>query len=390
MGERIKATTKGPESKSTPVSKKKKSDFYQKSSPVDHILFLQRTIGNRAVQGLFKSGAIQTSPDDPIPSPPLQLPISPEESELPEREAPALTLVPSPPVPEQPQTPTQCPNLAAQQRALRESSVAHRVEAQMRRDIMRESQRASRHPQHRSTRALARQADAAVRSEFGSLLPSGRNFVSPSSLSIVSPDELARRHIPNEARARGSIVGVAFSVSSDLLRDLCITRPTHRQLTGEEAHPLVSEVASPLLDRLGIDFIREYTLSKVAGYTRHSRDEEEGNWRRHTVVLSEHRFMGHTLVHEAMHYYVNDTYYTTAGAHALSEELTEGGAELLARHVIHRHLSDNPAFRINYSTYEDEFQYVNTHLLRRGGLAGFALAYFQGRVDLLGLQPTTT
>ena len=29
------------------------------SSPVDHISFLQRTIGNQAVQGLFKSGIIQ-------------------------------------------------------------------------------------------------------------------------------------------------------------------------------------------------------------------------------------------------------------------------------------------------------------------------------------------
>ena len=61
MSEIAKATTKKPETKSSNmVSKAQKSDFSQSiSSPVDHILFLQRTIGNQAVQRLFESGHIQ-------------------------------------------------------------------------------------------------------------------------------------------------------------------------------------------------------------------------------------------------------------------------------------------------------------------------------------------
>lgn len=44
------------------VAKAQQTDFSQSiSSPVDQILFLQRTIGNRAVQRLFKSGVIQAN-----------------------------------------------------------------------------------------------------------------------------------------------------------------------------------------------------------------------------------------------------------------------------------------------------------------------------------------
>ena len=43
------------------LSKARKSDsFHSKNSPLDHILFLQRTIGNQAVERLFRSGVIQT------------------------------------------------------------------------------------------------------------------------------------------------------------------------------------------------------------------------------------------------------------------------------------------------------------------------------------------
>jgi len=61
MSERAKATTQIPETKrENAVSKIRKTDFSQPTnSPVDHILYLQRTIGNRAVQRLFHSGVIQ-------------------------------------------------------------------------------------------------------------------------------------------------------------------------------------------------------------------------------------------------------------------------------------------------------------------------------------------
>ena len=61
MSERVKVTSKIPESKrDNSVSQTRKTDFSQSlRSPVDHILHLQRTIGNQAVQKLFKSGVIQ-------------------------------------------------------------------------------------------------------------------------------------------------------------------------------------------------------------------------------------------------------------------------------------------------------------------------------------------
>jgi len=61
MGERTKLTAKTPEAKkNNQVFPTRKSDFSQPTgSPYDHILFLQRTIGNQAVQRLFKSGVIQ-------------------------------------------------------------------------------------------------------------------------------------------------------------------------------------------------------------------------------------------------------------------------------------------------------------------------------------------
>lgn len=61
MHARAKITAKKPESKSNnPVSYTKASNLSQSmNSPVDHILHIQRTIGNQAVQRLFKSGVIQ-------------------------------------------------------------------------------------------------------------------------------------------------------------------------------------------------------------------------------------------------------------------------------------------------------------------------------------------
>lgn len=61
MSKTGKITTKTPESKrDNSVSQTRKTDFSQSlRSPVDHILHLQRTIGNQAVQRLFRSGVIQ-------------------------------------------------------------------------------------------------------------------------------------------------------------------------------------------------------------------------------------------------------------------------------------------------------------------------------------------
>ncbi|MFN3533023.1 MAG: hypothetical protein ACK41Q_11000 [Candidatus Brocadia sp.] len=61
MQTRAKITAKIPEAKrENSFSQRRRNDFSQSiSSPIDHVLFLQRTIGNQEVQRLFKSGVIQ-------------------------------------------------------------------------------------------------------------------------------------------------------------------------------------------------------------------------------------------------------------------------------------------------------------------------------------------
>ncbi len=60
MTERITVNSKKPVSiKENLISHKRKTDFRSNSSLVNRILYLQRTIGNQAVQRLIKSGALQ-------------------------------------------------------------------------------------------------------------------------------------------------------------------------------------------------------------------------------------------------------------------------------------------------------------------------------------------
>jgi len=60
MAERITVNSKKPASiKENQISHKRKTDFRSNSSPVNRILYLQRTIGNQAVQRMVKSGALQ-------------------------------------------------------------------------------------------------------------------------------------------------------------------------------------------------------------------------------------------------------------------------------------------------------------------------------------------
>lgn len=61
MGERAKVAAKTSEpEKGNPVSRIRRTDFsHSTGSPIDHVLLLQRTVGNQAVQCLLQSGAIQ-------------------------------------------------------------------------------------------------------------------------------------------------------------------------------------------------------------------------------------------------------------------------------------------------------------------------------------------
>ena len=60
MAERITVNSKKPVSiKENLISHKRKTDFRSNSSPVNRIQYLQRTIGNQAVQRMVRSGALQ-------------------------------------------------------------------------------------------------------------------------------------------------------------------------------------------------------------------------------------------------------------------------------------------------------------------------------------------
>ncbi len=61
MTERAKMSAKSPEAKRGDAASKtqKTAPSQPISSPIDQIMLLQRTIGNQAVQRLFKTGAIQ-------------------------------------------------------------------------------------------------------------------------------------------------------------------------------------------------------------------------------------------------------------------------------------------------------------------------------------------
>ncbi|MBC2702725.1 MAG: DUF4157 domain-containing protein [ANME-2 cluster archaeon] len=101
MGERIKIDAKKPLStKENSASNKQKTGFRSQNSHVDRILFLQRTIGNQAVQRMVRSGALQAKlrigqPGDvyeqeadrvadevmQMPEPGVQQQVGPEEEE---------------------------------------------------------------------------------------------------------------------------------------------------------------------------------------------------------------------------------------------------------------------------------------------------------------------
>jgi hypothetical protein len=61
MKERVRVAPQRYEAKkNNPASQTRKNDFTQSmGSPVESILFLHRTIGNQAVERLFKSGLLQ-------------------------------------------------------------------------------------------------------------------------------------------------------------------------------------------------------------------------------------------------------------------------------------------------------------------------------------------
>lgn len=289
---------------------------------------------------------------------------------------PRAPTISPPPVPEEAApSPGPCPSSADAARDLRASDVASETEAEMQRDINLAQARATLGAT-RATPLMLQRADQAIRAEFSDVLPSGRAFLGPGAVTTRTPSQFAQLRTPDAASARTHIARAALEVRGDVLRALCITSP--------EDTNLQTIVAAPILQRRGIDFVRDYQAGRIGGQTTFTENQRQVT--RHVDLPSESRSMGHIVAHEAMHFYVSDTYRRTADNDPREQQLMEGGAEFLARHVINQRLANRPEFAINTATYASEFSYVATYLMR-GGLSTFKLAYFQGRVDLLGLTP---
>jgi hypothetical protein len=271
--------------------------------------------------------------------------------------------------------PAKCPNTAAATAALGSSDVASVTETEMARDINLAQARAAGHTTAMSASILQR-ADTAIRAEFGSLLPSGRNLRAPGTVTQETPTQFAQTRVPHAATARERIAQAALEERGDFLRGLCITDSSDATLQ--------TVVGGAVLKSRGLSFVRDYQAARIGGQTNYPT--VKGKVSPHVTIPSESRNMGHIVVHEAMHYYVNDRYRTTAeNDPAREKSLMEGGAEFLARHVINQRLSRLPEFALHTGTYATEFHYVADNLMKAGGIDAFKLAYFQGRIDLLGL-----
>lgn len=223
------------------------------------------------------------------------------------------------------------------------------------------------------TDAIINQADAAIKAQFGSLLPS-RSFSKGGSITKQTPDQTANARVPDEETARRIIRRVALRTSGDALTALCIT--------DEDNSVLDSAVAVPVLTALTIDGVRNYEKSEIGGLTNFPT--QAGALPKVTLP-TESPNIGHIVVHEAMHFYVHDVYRQTAEAGQSRDLMMEGGAEFMARLVIMNQLPSDPNFQINYGTYAAEFTYVSKNFATFGG--NFPLAYLQGRVDVIGVTP---
>jgi hypothetical protein len=289
--------------------------------------------------------------------------------------------IPPPPVPAPELTPpATCPSAADVVRDIRASDVAGQVEARMQHQINLGRSLSGAGAAVQQTPAMRETANRAIRAEFGRLLPPGRNFTAPASVTTRTPTQFGELRIPDAAAAQRRIGEVALESGRDrvhiVLNDLCIADPNNPTLQ--------AEVASVIFARQGLSFVREYERTRIGGQTFYP----SGRFAPHVDLPSESRNMGHIVVHEAIHFYVHENYYNTASSSPVSQQLLEGGAEFLARQVINQRLSSDPAFQINTGTYASEFAYVVDNLVvHRGGLDSFTQAYFQGRVDLLGLTP---
>lgn len=317
---------------------------------------------------------------------------------------PRTPTIPAPPVPARTPRPTNCPSAADKRWAIDQIS--------LRSETIRFMQRAingyNLQSRQQLTQSMIRRADHAIRRAFGNVLPAGRNYADQSATTTLTPDQFAQRRVPNAARAKRRIGQAALETSAQMrenglaimeryrnnkdtmiyleaqrdvlfsLHNQCVTSPTDPVL--------VQRVVNPIFQQFGLAWVRNYEKANVGGQTRFPK--VGGQVRPHVDLPSESRNMGHIVVHEAMHFYVHPDYHQAAidfRKGAIEDELMEGGAEFLTRHVIRNHLRGQADFSVRSSTYSEEFWYIASEIMRRGGLSTFKLAYFQGNVGLIGL-----
>lgn len=315
---------------------------------------------------------------------------------------PTAPRIPTPPAPTEtapPVLPAQCPQ---QSRVRSELTTARAVDVTA--DYMQRQINIARHQTATSgvtfTPDLLRRADGAIRATFGHLIRRGPRVSDPGSTTVLSPSAFAQSRVPTQAEAEQRVGTAVIEVARDgedemerriqdarqgrpstsappavttsLLRSLCI---------GDGNDPnLLSFVVRPLVQQKGLPFVRDWEAARIGGQTRFPSGGSP-----QVDIPDRIRNLGHIMVHEAMHFYVHNRYRATAEADPRREDvLMEGGAEYLTRHVIHTRLSNRPEFTINYSSRGDQFRFV-TNYIARGGIDAFALAYFTGQVELIGL-----
>ncbi len=231
--------------------------------------------------------------------------------------------------------------------------------------------------QIQATPNMVQRAETAIRAELGTNIPADRHITDPAALTMHDPVAFGVLRAATAAAARRRIALAALEHITDDLAMICIT--------SSEDPILLDSIAEVILQADTISFVQSYEAAKFGGQT--TFNTTGSGLVRHIDIPLRSRNMGHIIVHEAMHFYVNEAYRSAAETHpALTRILMEGGAEFLARHVIHSQLASDPDFRINYATYGGEFSTLADHyVVHRGGLGSFLLMYFQGRTDLLGL-----
>jgi Domain of unknown function (DUF4157)/Lysine-specific metallo-endopeptidase len=318
--------------------------------------------------GIIPSGPIQTGGPALERALNYQPRLRPHVPQAPAIPAPPIMVDSTDPLPDP------CPSAASVISQLRASDVATATETEMQREINLAQSRVAASGTTQATPSLLQEADRAIRAEFAGMLPAGRSYTAAGSITIQTPAQFAQTRAPDAATARERVAKAALETRGTFLRSLCIT--------DESDTNLQTVVGGAVLASRGISFVRDHQASRIGGMT--SYPVVQGQVAPHVTLPSTSRNMGHIAVHEAMHFYVGDGYRRTADVDPREHELMEGGAEFLARHVINQRLANRPEFTINTGTYSQEFNYVARYLMN-GGLSGFELAYFQGRVDLLGL-----